>query len=656
MVASTATTYTTDANGNVRIRETQPSSELLDFKYDVLNQLKGVTRGPPGPSTVTGLYDYDAAGRRIRQDQTDRGQVDSTYDGISVLEEAIRSLPAGAAQAIHYHYDGSSLLAQSAAGTNEYFHQDRLGSTANRSDVLASPTGDYKYDPFGGIRSQPEPKSGAAFTGQQYDQSTGLYYYGARFYDPALGRFLTEDTYAGQGAQPQSLQKYLYAYSNPAKYTDPTGHSPDGFPSDFGPADVAPGKPADGTWTWVKNDRGDIRYSYESPRGENGGGYRYDERIDWAPPPLMFDVHAESPRHVRPGYVITGEDLQRWYGAGSHPRTTVEDNSARTLSLPAPTPPKARPGFWATAWAGVTGGGIGPSSAFGQMVSHGDYGFSLFGHEFRPSSVLQDDVALERAQNTVIALTAGAEVALATGGLAAIWGSGTFWGGTYGTAIAGGVVGGVETRATEVWLNGGDLSQQAAAAFDPNAMATDALFSGALVGAGEVLPGAFRQVRGWFGGGRPPSLAPPTAGPPGSMAAEGRIVDEYRVLARRTDIPGQAHHLNQDAAYGKVIPRERGVSTMLEGNAFTEVGSPHYEAHASLEQFWNQFRRGGARFGQRPTNTEYSGALGRSLRNAGLPEAEVQQAVRAAVRQRLDYGLLGGENVPRVPGRINQRR
>ncbi len=226
-VADTVTTYTNDDNGNVVSRETQPSHERLDFKYDVLNQLKRVTRGPPVPPlSVSGLYDYDAAGRRIRQDQTDRGQVDSTYDGISVLEEAIRSLPAAAAAGIHYHYDGSSLLSQTAAGTDEYFHQDNLGSTANRSDGFATPTGDFKYDPFGGIRSQPEAKSGAAFTGQQFDQSTGLYYYGARFYDPALGRFLSEDTYAGSGAQPQSLQKYLYAYSNPGRFTDPTGHDP----------------------------------------------------------------------------------------------------------------------------------------------------------------------------------------------------------------------------------------------------------------------------------------------------------------------------------------------------------------------------------------------------------------------------------------------
>ncbi|MBE3575999.1 MAG: hypothetical protein IMW99_11245 [Firmicutes bacterium] len=35
------------------------------------------------------------------------------------------------------------------------------------------------------------------FTGKEYDPASGLYYYNARWYDPELGRFVSEDTYAG---------------------------------------------------------------------------------------------------------------------------------------------------------------------------------------------------------------------------------------------------------------------------------------------------------------------------------------------------------------------------------------------------------------------------------------------------------------------------
>ncbi|AKG53330.1 hypothetical protein DGWBC_0654 [Dehalogenimonas sp. WBC-2] len=61
------------------------------------------------------------------------------------------------------------------------------------------------------------------FTGQKLD-STGLYYYNARYYDAALGRFISADTVIPSFLNPQSLNRYSYCYNNPLKYTDPTGH------------------------------------------------------------------------------------------------------------------------------------------------------------------------------------------------------------------------------------------------------------------------------------------------------------------------------------------------------------------------------------------------------------------------------------------------
>ncbi len=56
------------------------------------------------------------------------------------------------------------------------------------------------------------------------DDETSLVYMKARFYDPDSGRFLTEDSYLGEQDTPPSLNRYLYSYSNPLKYIDPTGH------------------------------------------------------------------------------------------------------------------------------------------------------------------------------------------------------------------------------------------------------------------------------------------------------------------------------------------------------------------------------------------------------------------------------------------------
>ena len=87
------------------------------------------------------------------------------------------------------------------------------------------------------------------------------------------------------------------------------------------------------------------------------------------------------------------------------------------------------------------------------------------------------------------------------------------------------------------------------------------------------------------------------------------MIDSYGVLRRRSDLPGQAHHLNQDAAFRSRIAQSDGVSVKLEGNAFTDVGTPHYNAHESMESFWDIYRRGGMDAGNLPTNSQYNRAL-----------------------------------------------
>jgi RHS repeat-associated protein len=56
-----------------------------------------------------------------------------------------------------------------------------------------------------------------------YDAESNLFYFGARYYDPETGRFLTNDPVAGDALNPPSLHKYLYAYDSPMVYTDPWG-------------------------------------------------------------------------------------------------------------------------------------------------------------------------------------------------------------------------------------------------------------------------------------------------------------------------------------------------------------------------------------------------------------------------------------------------
>ncbi|MBU7017299.1 MAG: RHS repeat-associated core domain-containing protein [Theionarchaea archaeon] len=77
------------------------------------------------------------------------------------------------------------------------------------------------YRPFGEVSTQ-EGTENYMFTGKELDE-TGLYYYGSRYYDPDLGRFITRDSLMGHVSTPQSLNRFAYCQNNPLKYVDPWG-------------------------------------------------------------------------------------------------------------------------------------------------------------------------------------------------------------------------------------------------------------------------------------------------------------------------------------------------------------------------------------------------------------------------------------------------
>jgi len=85
--------------------------------------------------------------------------------------------------------------------------------------------GELRYRAYGETRySSGTTPTSRRFTGQRREGTIGLYDYGARFYDPLLGRFLSADTVVPEPGNPQALNRYAYVLNNPLKYTDPTGH------------------------------------------------------------------------------------------------------------------------------------------------------------------------------------------------------------------------------------------------------------------------------------------------------------------------------------------------------------------------------------------------------------------------------------------------
>ena len=82
-----------------------------------------------------------------------------------------------------------------------------------------------RYYPFGEQwQDTVTPGVPYKYTGQEYDSSTGLYFYKSRYYDAHLARFIQPDTIVPNPNKPQAWNRYSYVQNNPLKYTDPTGH------------------------------------------------------------------------------------------------------------------------------------------------------------------------------------------------------------------------------------------------------------------------------------------------------------------------------------------------------------------------------------------------------------------------------------------------
>ncbi len=92
-------------------------------------------------------------------------------------------------------------------------------------DETGNITATYYYDAFGVVTEETgNANNPIRYAGYQYDEETGHYYLNARYYDPTIARFLTEDTFKGYADDPLSLNLYTYCVNNPIRYIDPTGH------------------------------------------------------------------------------------------------------------------------------------------------------------------------------------------------------------------------------------------------------------------------------------------------------------------------------------------------------------------------------------------------------------------------------------------------
>ncbi len=110
-------------------------------------------------------------------------------------------------------------------GNTFYLLNDHLTSTAITANSSGVRQTELRYFAYGGTRYDVGGQMTIyRYTGQRVETGTGLYDYGARWYDPAIGRFLVPDSIVPNVGSSQSLNRYAYVNGNPLKYTDPSGH------------------------------------------------------------------------------------------------------------------------------------------------------------------------------------------------------------------------------------------------------------------------------------------------------------------------------------------------------------------------------------------------------------------------------------------------
>jgi len=104
-----------------------------------------------------------------------------------------------------------------------YYHTDGLGSVIAASNESGALLWRKEYAPFGEQLDSTGEQEKLAYTGKEHDDVTGLTYFGARYYDPHLGRFMGVDPVGFVDSNPMSFNRYAYVNNNPYKYVDPDG-------------------------------------------------------------------------------------------------------------------------------------------------------------------------------------------------------------------------------------------------------------------------------------------------------------------------------------------------------------------------------------------------------------------------------------------------
>ena len=203
-----------DANGNM-IQRTDDNGTTWDLAWTPENRLRQAT----GDNGRRVTLSYDADGLMVQ-----RQEAGQTAVFLGQLYQHNRTLNTVTK---HYLFNGQLVAVREGTAVS-FLLSDHLGSVTTTVYAGTGQLQSYRlYTAWGEeYASYNNTPTGYQYTGQRWDAGLGLYDYQARYYDPALGKFISADSLIPDPASPQSFNRYAYVLGNPLRYSDPTGHAP----------------------------------------------------------------------------------------------------------------------------------------------------------------------------------------------------------------------------------------------------------------------------------------------------------------------------------------------------------------------------------------------------------------------------------------------